>query len=260
MTDHRITLSDHALARLRAHPGEPLLIVEAVEPPLPEGTTRLIEVRPTDFVKLDGWFRCFGTPAGEQMEVYRSWECRYRPGDVLVVETLSPVHDLYEEHRRVVERPDCKRVQDVTRGEWVVAGLTGFPDAGRSIVPDRCGELWWNERHASRPDLAWDRNPWVWLTWTRQEGMTDATERTRLHGRVAELEGQVAGAARLLAERRKEIERLQGELAIIKNGIREDDCWADDWCPVCHEHPSHDHSGAICPMREPTQAAGGKDG
>ena len=51
-------------------------------------------------------------------------------------------------------------------------------------------------------------------------------------------------------ECRHEIHRLTKELEVIKAGIRDDDVWADDWCPVCHEHPSHNHGGKDCPMKE----------
>ena len=42
-----------------------------------------------------------------------------------------------------------------------------------------------------------------------------------------------------------------GVLSVLReiiDGIKEDDVWNDDWCPVCHEHPSHDHGGKDCPL------------
>lgn len=35
----------------------------------------------------------------------------------------------------------------------------------------------------------------------------------------------------------------------IVEGILNDETWQDDWCPVCHEHPSHDHGGEDCPLK-----------
>ena len=37
-------------------------------------------------------------------------------------------------------------------------------------------------------------------------------------------------------------------LSEIIAGIKDDETWLDDWCPVCQEHPSHDHGGKDCPL------------
>ena len=45
-----------------------------------------------------------------------------------------------------------------------------------------------------------------------------------------------------------DVEDVLAVLREVIDGIKQDDVWGDDWCPVCHEHPSHDHGGTDCPL------------
>ena len=45
-------------------------------------------------------------------------------------------------------------------------------------------------------------------------------------------------------------DEIYRDLEAIKTAIRNGDTYADDWCPVCEEHPSHNHGGKNCPMRD----------
>lgn len=63
-------------------------------------------------------------------------------------------------------------------------------------------------------------------------------------------ENNLSGWMQNVAGLERKIVRLETVINKLASGIMEDDIWQDNWCPVCHEHPNHDHGGKDCPMRE----------
>ena len=63
-------------------------------------------------------------------------------------------------------------------------------------------------------------------------------------------ENNIEGWMENVAGLERKIIRLEIIIDKLASGLMEDDIWQDDWCPVCHEHPSHDHGGKDCPMRD----------
>ena len=67
---------------------------------------------------------------------------------------------------------------------------------------------------------------------------------------IVEIGRLLAGAAgEHIRELKAENARLWEIVERMAAGIMNDEVWSDDWCPVCHEHPSHDHGGKDCPMK-----------
>lgn len=93
--------------------------------------------------------------------------CPYCPGDRLVVteELADPASarvraEWTRTHRFPIADCDCKRVQELTTTEWTRAGISlgGFDISMTAQARED-----WNVRYVHRPELAWERNPWVWI-------------------------------------------------------------------------------------------------